>query len=60
MAKAARERRALAQAAGQPYERPGKMWSLREGLRGSERDAGRRIETPTAVQRRRPRHPPRR
>jgi oxygen-dependent protoporphyrinogen oxidase len=34
MARAARERRAAAQAAGQPYERPGKMWSVRDGLRG--------------------------
>ncbi|MCI0682135.1 MAG: protoporphyrinogen oxidase [Gemmataceae bacterium] len=41
MAAAARERRAAAQANGQPYERPGAMWSVREGLRGlSEALAG--------------------
>lgn len=34
MDKAARERRALARSTGQPYERPGKMWSLRDGLGG--------------------------
>jgi oxygen-dependent protoporphyrinogen oxidase len=33
MARSARERRAEAAARGQPYERPGKMWSLRPGLR---------------------------
>lgn len=41
MAKIARERRALAKANGLAYERPGKMWSVREGLRGlSETLAG--------------------
>lgn len=32
-AREARQRRAEAKASGKPYERPGKMWSLRPGLR---------------------------
>src|SRR5262249_7596333 len=33
MARTARQRRREAAARGRPYERPGKMWSFREGLR---------------------------
>jgi oxygen-dependent protoporphyrinogen oxidase len=33
MARAARQRRAEARARGQAYQRPGRMWSFREGLR---------------------------
>jgi oxygen-dependent protoporphyrinogen oxidase len=33
LARAARQRRAEARARGEPYQRPGRMWSFREGLR---------------------------
>jgi oxygen-dependent protoporphyrinogen oxidase len=33
MARTARQRRAAAAARGEPYQRPGRMWSLRQGLR---------------------------
>jgi oxygen-dependent protoporphyrinogen oxidase len=33
MAQSARERRAVSAARGEPYQRPGRMWSLRPGLR---------------------------
>src|SRR5262249_41338407 len=33
LARAARQRRAEARARGEPYQRPGRLWSFREGLR---------------------------
>jgi oxygen-dependent protoporphyrinogen oxidase len=45
-ARAARERRAQAAARGETYQRPGKMWSFREGLRLLIETLAARLKTP--------------
>ncbi len=46
LARAARERRAAARARGEPYQRGGRLWSLRGGLRELAEAAAARLRTP--------------